>query len=306
MKGYYRLWLFVLLLVSMLILLVPWRKEAFGQRNLSTIDLYHRTTTHNEFMNRYERTRREKIFEDNDRLLHMRGCYQFENSTDPKKPNIVQQLIQASSNATHDIKVDRLGPITTNDFNDIEDAIRKNVQQTSIVLRNQTKNPNALLDGEIYVMVLQAPYYKSTDGSMMTVQFNIDDYAYLPVNIANGSAAMKQPLHFEVFVIYANYKKNVQPRSIPFAMDEGLMPFRTNHEQCKIKCAGNLNLICGCATGTKETQGYASKCLTSRLGASSTTDKNKPIPHDFPIVYVVNRQNKNVMNFMSQKHPKRG
>lgn len=296
----------MLLLGLMLLLLVPrWvpaRHEGFSQLG-SSIEVYDNASTHNDFIAKYDTKMKEGILSDRDRLLHMRGCYQIEHTPDR---NILVSMINASNDAS--MKVERLGPLYTNSFNEVEVKIQENVVKVCNQLRSITKNPNAMIAGEVYVLVMQAPYYKSSKGEMMAIQYNIPDYSYMPVNLGSGTSvqdAIATPLDFEVFVIYANYKKNMTLRSTPYAIDVTLMQYRTKHDQCKITCAKNQNLICGCKTGDTPQQHYKSSCVTSRLGATTMEDKNKAIPHDFPILYVINRQNDTVLNLISQVPPSR-
>ncbi len=297
----------LLLLLFLMIVLIPWKRtvEPFIQVG-SSIDIYQRASNHNDFIGQYDIKLKEGLLQDRDRLLHMRGCYQFEHLENTDVGNILTNMVSLSSNA--DYKVERIGPVYTNTFHDVESKIIQNIQDVSNELRAKTKNPNEMIEGEIFVFMMQAPYYKSSDGSMMSIQFNIQDYAYMPVNLASFPSvadAVNTPLDFEVFVIYANYKKDMSLRSSPYAIDVIMMPYRTKHEQCKITCTKNQDLICGCMSGNAPKQHYLSKCVTSRLGAVSVDDKNKAITHDFPIIYVINRQNNSVLNIVSQVPPVR-
>lgn len=296
----------LLLLLFLMVLLMPWKRtfEPFVQPG-SSIDLYQRSDNHNDFIAQYDIKRKEGMLQDSDRLLHMRGCYQIEHFDDNPTGNILNNLINLSNDQQK--KVERVGPIYTNTFSDVESKIALNIRDVSNQLRAKTRNPNAMIEGEIFVLIMQAPFYKSSDGSMMSVQFNIQDYAYMPVNVASAASveeALNTPLDFEVFVIYSNYKKNMTLRSTPYAIDVSLMPYRTKHEQCNIICTKKQDLICGCTSGNAPRQHYMSKCVTSRLGATTIEQRNQAISHDFPILYVINRQSELVLNMVSQVHPR--
>lgn len=301
-KSLQRILVLFVLLTFMLVLLVPWKRVEDFATQKSSIELYQQSDNHRQFMKRYDRKLKEGLLQDRERLLHMRGCYQFQKH----QLNMVREFNKLSKN--HKYKVERIGPMYTKSFSDIESKVKQNIIKVTNELRAVTKKPNAVLTGEIYVMVFQAPYYRTKGGSMMSVQFNIDDYGFMPINVGSATsdvAALNTPLDFDVYVVYANYAKNMALRRHPWLVDNELMPFRSNHELCKVRCAKSPDMICGCKTGEKPPQHYRSKCVAAPMNATTIEQKNNAIPHDFPILYVVNRQNRDVLNFMSQAMPKR-
>lgn len=278
--------IFLTLLLSFVLLVPKKTRESFQTiSGVTSIDIYKNTNTSAEFLSEYGRQSRLGLIDDRDKLLHMRGCYQL--PTD--QVNIIQELVSltTASNA----RVSRLGPVFTNNFGEIEERIRENIKSTCEDLRAYVKNPSASLEGDIYVMIFQAPFYQSQDGSMMSVQFNIEGYGMMPINIAGTgdlSTLREKPLDFDVFIAYSKYRRNMSLRGTPLQLDTMLASYRTKHEQCFLKCQGAPGYVCGCKTGNTPQQNYKSNCVTSRLGASTIEERNEATPHNFPILYVVN------------------
>lgn len=263
---------------------------------VTSIDVYKNTDNHATFVKQYMDKYRLGLIDDREKLLHMRSCLQVSEDI-----NILQQFINLSNNAS--VRAVRLGPMYTNDVQDIEKRIRDEVKATCEELRQKTKNPKAVVEGDIHVIIMQAPYFKSIDGSMMSVQFNIADYGMMPVNIATNDSvgnARNTMLDYEVFVIFSKYTKALNVRATPYQVDVEYAQYRSKHEQCFIKCMGDPTYICGCKTGNAPQQHYMSKCVTSKMNATTIEAKNKAVPHNFPIIYLVNRKENNVLSYVSQ------
>lgn len=263
---------------------------------LTSLDIYKNTNNYASFVKQYTDNYRLGLIDDRDKLLHMRACLQVSGDV-----NILQQFINLTNN--NSVRAVRIGPMYTNNIQDVEKRIREEVQNTCQQLRNSTKNPNAMVEGNIYVIIMQAPYYKAADGSMMSVQFNISDYGMLPVGIATNEPIQNvrnTMLDYEAFVIFSKYKKDLTLRNAPYDVDVEFGQYRSKHEQCFIKCMGDGKYVCGCKTGDVPQQHYMSKCVTSKMNATSIEDKNKAVPHNFPIIYLVNRKDTDVMPFVSQ------
>lgn len=295
---FYQVILLMLALFLVFILLVPRKKsvEAFSAiTGINSIDVYKGAENHASFVSIYNDKQRMGLIDDRDKLLHMRSCLQV-----PEHINIVQQFIDLTNN--NNIRAARIGPLYTNNVQDVEAAVRDEVIRTVQELRQKTKNPSALLSGDIYVMILQAPYYKAPDGSMMSVQFNISDYGMLPINLASNaplSETRATMLDYDAYIVFSKYKKNLDVRATPYQVDVEFARYRSKHEQCFIKCHGDPTYVCGCKTGDVPAQHYMSKCVTARQDASTITEQNRALPHNFPIVYIINRKYPNLIEYMA-------
>lgn len=288
---------FTALLLSFVLLVPKKTREGFETiTGVTSIDIYKTANNQADFLDQYESKVKLGLLDDRSKLLHMRSCYQI--ATD--ELDIQQRLINLTNN--NSIRASRLGPMYTNDFGEVENRIREDIRLTCDKLRSFTKDPNASLEGEIYVIILQAPFYQSQDQSMMSVQFNISSYQFLPINIAgvgNIATLRERPVDLDIFIIYGKYRKNMDVRNIAYQPDSHLSKYRTTHEQCFIKCQGAPNYVCGCTTGDVPRQNYKSNCVTSRIGATTVEEKNQAIPHTFPIMYIVNRAHPEIQGLVS-------
>lgn len=292
----------LLALVIVFVLLVPrTRAEYFevgpaGATLPNTIDMYNSSTNQSTFVSDYVSKWNLNILDDKEKLLHFRACYQF-NKTTHALPSVMAPYINNSS-----YRVVDLGAISTNSFNDVETKIIDAISKACMELRAVTQNPNAKLVGPIEVILAQAPSYKADDGSTMSIQFNLESYGFLPVNISNGKSIAENamtPLRYKVYVNFGAYQRNMSRRTNVHKFDVAFGNYRKrNQEHCMIQCANASSQVCGCLSGTVADQGYESKCIAPVLNAQTETQKNTPVLHDFPVCYVVNAKNVNVLNFM--------
>lgn len=254
--------------------------------------------SHNAFVAEYEDRVKLGLLDDRNDLLHMRGCYQF-----PATDNIYQKLINMTQDT--DKAILRIGPFYTNDIYDVTKQVSDTIKRECEIVRNKTGNSRFKFVGDIYVVIFQAPYHKASDGSIMSIQYNLNDYEFMPVNIMAGSSVQKQrniPLDIDAFIIFSSYNKNYSKRRIPYRLDEEYVDKRVHVDICKMRCVNgsNRNMLCGCKTQTKNRNThYLAKCLHHNLGAETIEDKNKAYDHDFPIVYVVNNQYELVTPYVS-------
>lgn len=298
MRTMYTVMFIFLALLIVFVLVVPKKtREPFQVvTGVTSIDIYKSANSAPEFLSEYDRKARLGLLDDRNNLLHMRGCYQV-----PASMNVIQELVNLSNSPAY--RVNRLGPMYTNNFGEVLDRIREDIKSTCNALRSFKKDTNAKLEGQIYVMIFQAPYYQSQDGSMMSVQFNIAGYGMLPINIAgvgDVDTLRERPLDFDAFVIYANYRKNMDVRSTPYALDSLLASYRTKHEQCFLQCQGASSYICGCKTGDAPQQHYKSNCVTSRQNAQTIEEQNEAVPHNFPILYILNRAESSILGYVTE------
>lgn len=281
----------VLVLFLVFVLLVPRKTRETFENKASTIDLYRESETHPAFVQKVD-TMVAGLLADENELLHMRSCLQVESSK-----NLLGVLNDHANSRW--VYVTRLGPVVTSNFQDVETKIRDNIEETRNKLSAKTKDPKAVIKGDIFVVVMQAPYHRTANGDLMSVQFNISDYGMLPVNLGASKDVNDQKLlHYEVFVYYSNYDRNLNTRRRPYRVDEDFIQVRSQNDLCFIKCQQKENRVCGCKTGSASSQTYESKCVTSKLGAKTIEQKNEAVPHDFAIIYRINPVNERIRDFV--------
>lgn len=189
--------------------------------------------------------------------------------------------------------------------NDTKDVIQR--MHAALETIRTANGQHHKLQGPIYAMVLQAPYYRDErtgipgNHSNITVQpFNVMEYKYsasvILKNLVEGSSihnmdAPEPGIFFLVYLLCPMYDPSNRFRILSKeARAQGirdcLLPFlqnTTNEKMCKIKCAKNDLLRCGCLNRTKP---YDAKCL----GPKGKGDRQKKDFTTYGIIYRINER----------------
>lgn len=119
------------------------------------------------------------------------------------------------------------------------------------------------IQGPVYALLFQAPFYRSESGAEVTAQFNVADFDNLPYT---GSKDADAPIYYYVQLLFARYNKNAQLSSMDFMRDY-FIPYMdarnfSKERHCYIASKNNItrpNLPGGCSS--TEGYPYAAKCL---------------------------------------------
>lgn len=266
---------FVLLVIFAVVMLVPRREHfqtAMGGGAPSSRDLFRNNRGYqNEFITMQQvRSDRNDIF-----LTH--SCIHI-----PREDAI--QTLNTTLNAQPFLT--RKFQIVTQSFQDVEARI---VQEVEAVFQQNSRKP---LQGPVYAILMQAPYYFDESGQLISIQFNADSgYNLQPYNTMTPEKTYPN-IFLHVWLCFAAHDKANPLRTVSLpdavARMQWMAPYRSHHSKCFMSCIGSNNAYptyCGCVTVKQGANGspYDAKCL------GPTTDfKHNGQLSGFGMVYALN------------------
>lgn len=254
--------LFIILGIITFLVLMP-RKRIEGFENVSSRSLY---KTSNNFES--DVSGLATILADANDSLITAGCYQFDG-TKAIQTYMPKDCLWTSFG------------IYTSSF----DEVRSKILSTLKTVAGRVDGKR--IDSQIFVLISQAPYMRDDNGNVIAVQYNISSYGFNPKFGKNTSS---MPLYIEVYIIISDYDKWYKKKSISTNVLAALSAYRTNKDQCFVKCVNDTtSSYCGClnTTRNRNKQSYTASCSsTPDLKGDTNTSINKPA--NFGVLYRIN------------------
>lgn len=217
---------------------------------------------------------------DKDDIMLMHRCYQFTPSNYPYE--VIRTLQQKK------IPFTKYEFMMTN-FTEVQGRVVQAVQDA------YSKLKNVPIQGDIYVLLTVAPYWRDNQGRTLTTQWNSQDY------LSKSDLGSGKPLYTHMIIVYTNYLVNeqgawfVNPLT-PTKWDDlvivnrKLSTFESRDKLCtlEVPTADPYRSFGGCM---HTSQPYDSKCLGSQNpNSTSAADRDRVTPSIFAVAYKVNRR----------------
>lgn len=219
---------------------------------------------------------------DKENLLHVYGC----GIALGKSPTALHDYVSKIAKGLY--------TYTLNDdamyANNIE-SVTKLIEQ-KIDEFYQTIAQGKPIQGQIYVLLSQAPYYRDDDGNPLSLQYTASQYGFQSTNVFRENTSSIHPnIKFHGYMIFTAYNSKgnlIQNKQI---RKEKVMNIKRNCRQkqtlCFMKCPQSLNMPCGCASQDIDDVNnipYLSTCLDS----GKPTPMSEGYPYTYAILYRVN------------------
>lgn len=266
----------VVLVIVLLFMIYNRRRfyEGFAKANPTSFELYNQNNSKNfdSMMSQYM-----DVLGDINNLLLVYGC----GINLGMAPGSFDTLVKTSADGLYMVPFN----ILTNNYYDV------NAKVYSTIVDFYEKKGRMLIQGQVYVILSQAPFYRDEQNKPIAVQFNADDYLYKSTNLMKSTNVENNPiLQYHGYVIFNAYDSSGTLITDIDARRTAVMNIKKNFRQkeklCFISCLNN-DLPCGCASqDLSESQGtsYTSHCLESER-----TDRMSPgEKYTYAILFRVN------------------
>lgn len=277
--------------------------------------------------------------DDRDDLLHMKRCYQFPdakvNSIKTGLPQFYSQ-VSAVEGGVYNVSFDMLSC----SFKDVQSRIICELQKFhEKFLCNSTKNlscttfessitnvdswnPNqkcpfprpaaesdititcsTKIEGPVYALIFQSPYYRNAQNQNMPIQFTIDKYGYLPYNTDKPVPDENAPIYYYVNLVFSRYNKNGKLAPVDYMRDRYiplLDSFAFSKDKaCYINAKNNPNpgMPVGCASTDTP---YKATCLGPRNPLSPNADERNT-ESSYGILYEINPEYSIIKDIMNDE-----
>lgn len=194
------------------------------------------------------------VLSDRSSLLQMYGCGINLGSADGSS---IDGLVNA---AARDLMVIPIS-LLTNNYITLNSAI------LNVITKAYDSTGRRQLEGQVYVVLAQAPFYMDENNNPISVQFSYDDYLSRAVNSMTKDEKETNPqIQYRGYVIFTAYDRNGTPivdmKQRKNAILNIKYMFRQKQDLCYITCSQNKGLPCGCAS---QDAPYRSSCLESKI-----------------------------------------
>lgn len=191
-------------------------------------------------------------------------------------PTSLNNLVKSSAKDLYTVSFS----ILTNNYQDINAKIYKILEDFHERIGRLT------IEGQVYVVISQAPLYRDEQNNPIAIQYNADNYLYDSTNLMKNTNVDSNPtIQFNGYVIFNAYDNNgmligdMETRKT--AVINIKKNFRQKEKLCFVSCPNHNKLPCGCAS---QTEPYASQCLESeRSNRMSPGEK-----YTYAILYRIN------------------
>lgn len=205
-------------------------------------------------------------------LLHVYGC----GINLGTSSNALDLLVRASAKGLYIEPFD----INTTNFNDVTARVYRMLE------RFYDENGRSTIQGQVYLVVSQAPYYRDENNNPISLQFHADNYLYLPSNVMRQDRSVTNPpIQLYGYMIFTAYDTNrklirsIHKRRI--AVMNIKQNFRQKENLCFMKCPQQMDMPCGCAS---QDTPYLSNCLESKMPTVMSPGQK----YSYAILYRVN------------------
>jgi hypothetical protein len=299
-----------LLLVIVFIMLFPKSKETFQlNTGVSSIGMLRAKVDDNtDFLSKMrafdsDMVANQSILSDQYNLLLAKRCYQF----DVSKTELEGRMNQ--------LKAAKIPVRSTEFIYYPKRTSNPTIASETVKLLTMIKKQigGMPMQGPVFVMVSQAPYFRNDKCGMMPVQFYADDYSMKPLNKSvedfDKCKGEEEPhIKIKLWAIFPAYHEtSMALRIIPqhaagsdnntakylekLVMDV-MNQFETVKKYCFMECADDAGMVCGCYTS--ET-GPKSLCMAPSNRPTTDAEKNTAVKSHFVMMYTVNTKNQTVV-----------
>ena len=227
----------------------------------------------NDSMNFDKQTKIYKdTMSDNKSLMHVYGC----GINIGTVPNALNILVQSSAKGLFVIPFD----INTDNFSDVNARVYNTLQKF------YDENGRSTIQGQVYVVISQAPFYRDENDNLIALQYNANSYLNLPVNVMKpGVTTASTRIQFYCYMIFTAYNNKGKPikdeKIRKIAVLNIKKNFRHNESLCFISCPLHSDLPCGCSS---QDVPYQSNCLESERPTKMSAGEK----YSYAILYRIN------------------
>ena len=192
-----------------------------------------------------------------------------------KSPEALNELVEASAKGLYVIPFS----VYTPNMIDVNNRIYSMIQEFyDKIGRNK-------IQGQIYVVISQSPYYRDENNNPLAIQFNHTNYLSLPFNAAmNTGVDTYPPIQFYGHLIFTAYNTRAQLIIDTEVRMTAVLNIKKNFRQkesiCFMKCP-HSDRPCGCAS---QDAPYLTNCLESTNPSQMTSGEF----YTYAILYRVN------------------
>ncbi|NBX51060.1 hypothetical protein EBT25_14295, partial [bacterium] len=155
-----------------------------------------------------------------------------------------------------------------------------------VITKFYDTNGRKQIQGQIYVVLAQSPFYMDANNNPLSVQFSFDNYQSRPANAMTSEEKEINPqIGYKGYVIFTAYYKNGDLITDTDVRKKAVLNiksiFRQKENLCFISCPQNSGLPCGCAS---QDTPYVSNCLESNNPSKMSSGQR----YTYAILYRVN------------------
>jgi hypothetical protein len=174
--------------------------------------------------------------------------------------------------------------------------IANNQPQSVIEVTCSTK-----IQGPVYVMLTQAPYYRNNNNEMMHAQFTMDMFGRLPYNANRTKPDDDAPIYYYVMILFSRYNRDGRLSSIDYMRDTYFnifdSAFFSKEKQCFIMTKNNSKHVFlpgGCGSLNNP---YRSSCI-GPSDPNNPSRKEKDTESTFAIIFQINTEYPLIVDIM--------
>lgn len=183
-------------------------------------------------------------------LLLMYGC----GINIGPSPRALDVLVRTSAKGLHVVPFD----IYTASMSDVYTKLY------SMIHEFYDKIGRTTINGQVYVVLSQSPYYRDNNDNPIAVQFSYNNYNNMPLNVMKqGVNELYPPIQFYGYMIFTAYDEDAEIINNMETRKQGVLNIKKNFRQkesiCYMACP-QQDLPCGCSS---QDAPYLSNCLES-------------------------------------------
>jgi len=252
----------------------------------STESLYYKTTDYASFDKKVSQIYNTLVDATNS-IMTLKRCYAIPGAK-------LEQLTDLP------LYVKSFGVYTRN-FADVENKI----YQTLLAFADN--QPTKLINGDVYILLSQQPYYRNVDGTNISLDATTINSRnnYATPMYTNKSVIDTQPIYYYIQVIFAAYDKkgsyNKCSDYFKYIMNILDEKYYSTENQCFITTVGDNSKFGGCATSTANSASENSKTAANLAGTKpydsiclgpvpGQPNEPKIYPTTYVMLYIINQK----------------
>ena len=191
-------------------------------------------------------------------------------------PDALRSLVKVAANGLYMVPFS----VLSSNYQDVNSKVHKIIEDF------YEKNNRTTIQGQVYVVVSQSPFYRDVNNNPISIQYNANSYLAKSSYLMDNKDALEESIiQFSGYVIFNAYYNSGRLIGDTNTRKEAVLKikryFRQKESLCFVKCPNHNNLPCGCASRNKP---YVSNCLeTDRSGKMTPGHK-----YTYAILYRVN------------------
>lgn len=191
-------------------------------------------------------------------------------------PTALDELVKSSTKDLYTMPFN----VLTNNYQDVQSKI------FNLIQKYYDKNNRMTIEGQVYVVIAQAPFYRDGQNNVIANQYNANNYLYSSTNVMTGASVDANPIiQFNGYLIFTAYDGSGRLIIDTEVRKNAILNIKKNFRQkeklCFMACPNHSNLPCGCAS---QKTPYISNCLESDNSDSMSAGEK----YTYAILYRVN------------------